>query len=127
MRHFAQRRTSPAAQSPAATGGEYWPATMNPAVAAMEQAEHVRHSLASLLSELDERERLIITRHFGLGNRQTDGDDEPAEAQTLAQVAKELGISAERARQIEHRALRRLRQAAARAGLSLDESGLSSL
>ena len=69
----------------------------------------------ALLGELDERQRWIITRHFGLA----DGEGERGEPQTLASIAKELGISAEQARQAEHRALVRLREAAGRRDVAL--------
>ena len=40
---------------------------------------------------------------------------------TLDDVARELGVSPERARQIEARALRKLRDALLRAGITADE------
>jgi RNA polymerase primary sigma factor len=58
--------------------------------------------LGALLSRLDARERTILRAHFGL-----DGP-----AQTLRAIARGLGISAERVRQIEHHALEELRVAA---------------
>ena len=48
---------------------------------------------------LDDREQTIIVRHFGLS-----GDK-----QTLEQLGRELGISKERVRQVESRALDKLR------------------
>ncbi len=111
MRHFATRRrkSERAMARPAAEAmAEYWPVAMNPALAAGEQAEHTRHTLGRLLGELDDRERLVLTRHFGLA----EGDAPSPEPRTLAEVGEELGISAERARQIEHAALDKLRRAA---------------
>jgi RNA polymerase primary sigma factor len=55
-------------------------------------------TVPSLLAHLDERERTIIRSRYGL--------DRPA--QTLREVAPNLGISAERVRQIEHDALEKL-------------------
>jgi RNA polymerase primary sigma factor len=56
-----------------------------------------------LTEQLDERERIVIRAHYGLGQ----------DAQTLSEIAAGLGLSAERARQIETGALSKLR-----AGLS---------
>jgi DNA-directed RNA polymerase sigma subunit (sigma70/sigma32) len=59
--------------------------------------------LGALTDGLDERERLVVRAHYGLG--------EPA--QTLAQIGAGLGLTAERARQIETGALNKLREALA--------------
>ncbi len=61
----------------------------------------------TLMGRLDERERFILSHHFGLTDPQTG---RPRPPQTLAQLAGQLGISPERARQIEHRALKKLRK-----------------
>ncbi len=50
------------------------------------------------LERLPERERLIVERRFGL----------QGEPQTLDTVGRELGLTRERVRQLEARALRRL-------------------
>ena len=55
----------------------------------------------ALLALLSDRERLVVSRRFGL-----DG-----EARTLRDIAGDLGVSAERVRQIEERALETLRTA----------------
>jgi RNA polymerase primary sigma factor len=55
----------------------------------------------ALLAMLSDRERLVVSRRFGL-----DG-----EARTLRDIAGDLGVSAERVRQIEERALETLRTA----------------
>jgi RNA polymerase nonessential primary-like sigma factor len=57
--------------------------------------------LASWLGALTERQRNVVQRRFGL-----DG----APVQSLAEIGRELGISRERARQIQEDALRRLRK-----------------
>lgn len=57
--------------------------------------------LPSLLSVLDEREREIVHAHYGLGR--------PSE--TLREIGDRLGISVERVRQLEERALEKLRSA----------------
>jgi RNA polymerase primary sigma factor len=54
-----------------------------------------------LTDDLDERERAVIRSHYGLGQ----------EPQTLGEIGAGLGLSAERARQIEAGALTKLRQA----------------
>jgi RNA polymerase sigma factor (sigma-70 family) len=55
--------------------------------------------LGALLAELDERERYVVRGHFGL-----DGEE-----RTLRELAGHLGVSAERVRQIEQRALDTMR------------------
>jgi len=57
-------------------------------------------ALALALGDLDRREREAVELHYGL----RDG-----RKHTLAEIAAEWGVSRERARQIEARALRRLR------------------
>lgn len=123
MRRFAQMATTNDARpadTAASAAPEDWPEAMNPDLAAMEQTRKVADTLTKLLANLDERERLIITRHFGL----SDTAGQRTSAQSLAEVARELGVSAERARQIEHRAMKKLRAAAGQMGLSLDTQDL---
>jgi RNA polymerase primary sigma factor len=64
-------------------------------------AQSFEEQLQTLLSQLDEKERVIIERRFGLGDR---------EPQTLAEIGGELNLSRERIRQIEERALGKLRR-----------------
>ena len=69
--------------------------------------EHVVETVAgqqlrALLSRLTDREREVIRARFGF-----DGDPE-----RLVEIGERLGLSAERVRQIEERALAKLRQAA---------------
>ncbi len=54
-----------------------------------------------LADHLDERERTVVSAHYGLGQA----------AQTLAEIGATLGLTAERARQIEGGALTKLREA----------------
>jgi RNA polymerase sigma factor (sigma-70 family) len=58
--------------------------------------------LLALLSGLSEREREVLRARYGL-----DG-----EAQSLAEIGSRLGVSSERVRQLEQRALGKLRAAA---------------
>ena len=64
-------------------------------------AQSFEDQLQKLLGQLDEKERLIIERRFGLGDR---------EPQTLAEIGTDLNLSRERIRQIEERALGKLRR-----------------
>jgi RNA polymerase primary sigma factor len=57
-----------------------------------------------LADGLDERERTVLRRHYGLGQA----------PQTLNSIGSDLGVTAERIRQIEKGALEKLREAAAR-------------
>ncbi len=63
-------------------------------------AQSFEEQLQVLLSQLDDKERLIIERRFGLCDR---------DPQTLAEIGAELNLSRERIRQIEERALSKLR------------------
>jgi RNA polymerase sigma factor (sigma-70 family) len=60
-------------------------------------------AVRQLTDELDERERRVLGGHYGLGRR----------SQTLSEIGDDLGLTAERVRQIEKSALEKLRRAAA--------------
>ncbi len=61
----------------------------------------LRSRLAEMLDQLDRREKLIIRARFSLGSHRR--------VQTLQRLAEVLGVSKERVRQIEKRALEKLR------------------
>jgi RNA polymerase sigma factor (sigma-70 family) len=60
-------------------------------------------AVQDLADRLDERERTVLWGHYGLGRS----------PQTLNEIGSDLGLTAERVRQIEKEALEKLRQAAA--------------
>ncbi|MDX6607656.1 MAG: polymerase primary sigma factor [Solirubrobacterales bacterium] len=60
-------------------------------------------AVRDLADRLDERERTVLRGHYGLGRPQ----------QTLNEIGSDLGLTAERIRQIETTALEKLREAAA--------------
>lgn len=80
-----------------------WPGRLS-APAASHPGEAAFGALQALLDCLDPREAQVIRSRFGL--RQTPGEA------TLQALADELGISRERVRQVEQRALEKLRQLA---------------
>ncbi len=73
-------------------------ATMPPAEAA--SRELLKAQLSKILAELSDRERRVLLLRFGLE------DDRP---RTLEEVGKEFNVTRERIRQIEAKALRKLR------------------
>jgi len=68
-----------------------------------EQTEGVREILAAGMAELTDRERTVVTEHFGLFGRSATA--------TLEQIGRRFGVTKERIRQIEKRALTKLQQA----------------
>ena len=62
-----------------------------------------------LAEGLDERERTVLWRHYGLGQP----------PQTLTRIGSDLGLSAERIRQIEEHALEKLREAATQPSVAI--------
>jgi RNA polymerase primary sigma factor len=71
---------------------------ISPVAAAIE--EELNEYLNSCLQALSPREEFILRARFGLGN---------VEVRTLEEIGKELKLSRERVRQIEARALEKLR------------------
>jgi RNA polymerase primary sigma factor len=68
----------------------------------------LKRNVHDLLEELPERERYVVERRYGL-----DG----GRCATLAEIGEEVGVTRERARQIQAHALRRLRTLALEAEL----------
>jgi len=105
MKNFA--RTIPEQHYRAAryvTGqDELLEAAPDPSVQAVSSSDRdrVRAAIADGLMVLDEREREIVSSHFGLGQN--------GNALTLEQLGQRFGVTKERVRQIEKRALVRLR------------------
>jgi RNA polymerase primary sigma factor len=60
----------------------------------------LEESLNDALERLSERERYVVRQRFGLGEERE---------RTLAEVAAQLGVSLERVRQIQVRAINKLR------------------
>lgn len=73
-----------------------------PALGDLDQRRSLRETLAAALTSLDHRERAVVVRHFGL--------DEAGQHETLEQIGKVIGVTKERVRQIEHKALAKLRE-----------------
>ncbi|MBC7852022.1 MAG: sigma-70 family RNA polymerase sigma factor [Pirellulaceae bacterium] len=79
-----------------------------------EAAQALRErQVEKILASLDEREQQIIISRFGL--------DHTVEPLTLKEVGGEMGVTKERIRQIESRAMNKLRQAAAQEHIEIPE------
>lgn len=68
----------------------------------IEQAD-LRRTINDLLADLTERERTVVERRFGLGG---------GEQETLDAIGQDLGVTRERIRQLEEKALAKLRHPA---------------
>ena len=75
------------------------------------QNSDVQKHLDQWLEQLPEKQRAVVERRFGLHGK---------EAATLEQTGRELGVTRERARQIQLEAIRRLRRILEREGFSLE-------
>ncbi len=78
--------------------------------------EELRGSLARLLNKLEPRERTIIRCRFGL--------DRTRQIRTLQSLAQEFGICKERVRQLEVRAMSKLRTLAEQASIGPGEAAI---
>jgi RNA polymerase nonessential primary-like sigma factor len=75
-------------------------------------AQHEAEVLvADWVTQLTERQRLVVERRYGLGGH---------DATTLEDIARDLGLTRERVRQIQTEALSKLRKSIARDGLTPD-------
>ena len=83
----------------------------NPMLEESAQRDRVA-KISRILKRLDEREQKIIIGRFGL--------DHSREPQTLKEVGAQLGVTKERIRQIEARALGKLRLAAQEEKIALE-------
>ena len=63
------------------------------------EAQELRQTIREILNKLSERERTVLIDRYGL-----DGGEE----KTLEQVGQKFGVTRERVRQIEAKALRKL-------------------
>ena len=70
--------------------------------------QEMKRSLEALLGMLSERQQQVLRLRFGM---------EDGECHTLEQIGQQLGISKERARQIEHQAVDKLQKLGAGLGL----------
>jgi RNA polymerase nonessential primary-like sigma factor len=73
-------------------------------------AEDLDNSLSQCLHELEERERIVICKRFGIGQ----------ERETLEQVGDAVGITRERVRQVQMSALKKLRRVLESRGMTAD-------
>jgi len=85
-----------------------------PAVSADRLLPRLRGMLEQLLDRLDDREQLILRARFGFGTLE--------ERQTLQVVAARIGLSKERVRQLEGRAIAKLRSYAEEQHLGASEA-----
>ena len=83
----------------------------NPDPSSILQDESVLQHLDTWLDELDEKQREVVVRRFGLRNHPRG---------TLEEVGRELGVTRERARQVQMDALKRLRRILENSGYSRD-------
>jgi RNA polymerase primary sigma factor len=102
------RKAIRAVNTPTQSGSADGELTINDLVADMNtpapdvavcDGDDIRH-LMDLLSEIDEREAVILRLRYGLDSE---------EPMTLKQIGLRIGLTRERVRQIEHEALRKLR------------------
>jgi RNA polymerase nonessential primary-like sigma factor len=73
----------------------------NPDPSQLIQDEDLNEKLEFWLTQLNDKQRVVVERRFGLNGR---------DRATLEQVGNEIGVTRERVRQIQIDALRRLRK-----------------
>jgi RNA polymerase nonessential primary-like sigma factor len=87
------------------------PDELNPDPAILLQDDDVQRHIHMWLSQLNDKQRSVVERRFGLDGR---------EYATLEEVGAEIGVTRERVRQIQIEALRRLRQIMEKEGFNVD-------
>jgi RNA polymerase nonessential primary-like sigma factor len=87
------------------------PDEQNPDPSLLLEDSDVRRHIDAWLAQLNDKQRAVVERRFGLHGR---------EIATLEEVGNEIGVTRERVRQIQIEALRRLRQILEREGFSID-------
>ena len=70
--------------------------------------QELKNTLDDMLSSLNERQQMVLRLHYGM---------EDGVCHSFERIGNALGISKERARQIEHQAMDKLREAGADLGL----------
>ncbi len=75
------------------------------------QDDDIRANIEEWLNQLNEKQREVVERRFGLNGR---------DVATLEEVGNELGVTRERVRQIQMEALKRLREILEHDGYSVD-------
>lgn len=90
---------------------EVLPDEQNVDPAAFQQGRDIRRHIGQWLETLNEKQRMVVERRYGLGE---------ASVGTLEEVGCELGLTRERVRQIQLEAIRKLRRLMRRQGLSMD-------
>lgn len=106
MKRFARQSDEPLTADPRPAISSF----LDPA----EERRRMVSGMADLLAGLSQRQRTLLSRHFGLVDDQTP----TAEPFPLEQIARSLNLPVEQARRIERRALAELRRRARAAGLS---------
>lgn len=86
-----------------------WPAAEANGVGRGQVAQNMRRKMDALLQVLDRRERFIIRSRYSLGRHRR--------ARTFKFLGNKLGVSKERARQIERRAVKKLHDMASQSNL----------
>lgn len=79
--------------------------------ATFQQGRDIRRHIKQWLDTLNEKQRMVVERRYGLGEMPVG---------TLEEVGYELGLTRERVRQIQLEAIRKLRRLMRRQGLSMD-------
>jgi len=74
--------------------------------------EHLTAQLEDCLSELNEKQRDVLSRRFGLGGH---------DRETLEEVGEAIGLTRERVRQIQMSALKALRDIMRKRGITRED------